>query len=133
MVNRLDITARLQRRIVEISSTAIPLIAKRQDEADLVGLNHLRGELMAAVGAYVRHIHRLGIEVKEPSAEIELLASRCLALRVAYRDFRRRWIYRDGMDHWHEYRLSASVLMKQIRALTEPRNSAINFLPSAAR
>ncbi len=52
MIHRIDITARLQRRMLEIVGTALPLLTRSRADADLVGLAHLRGEMVDAIDAY---------------------------------------------------------------------------------
>ena len=46
---QLDILARLQTRLLEIVGTGLPLITSSIRDADLIGLAHLRGEMVAAL------------------------------------------------------------------------------------
>ncbi|GEM_PF-1368587 len=113
MIHRIDITARLQRRMLEIVGTALPLLTRSRADADLVGLAHLRGEMVDAIDAYCRHVEAMR------DAGSKGLDAGCIDLRAAYETFRARWAQRENVDHWAEYRLSAVVMMKQIRALVQ--------------
>lgn len=121
MAHRLDILHRLQSRLLEIVATGLPLIPSSMKDADLVGLAHLRGEMVAALLAYTRYIDDHLIPQAVASGDAERLrhaqASKagCVGLRQAYGGFRRRWAHRDGLTNWPEYRLSAIVMMKQVR------------------
>ena len=119
MVHQLDITARLQRRMLQIVGDALPLITKARADADLIGLAHLRGEMTDAIAAYCRHIDRLQNDAINSIDRLERLADSCIKLQAAYESFRIRWVHRDDTDYWHEYRLSAVVMMKQVRSLVQ--------------
>lgn len=119
MSQRLDITRRLQQRLLEIVRTALPLIPSSFGDADLVGLAHLRIEMVDTIEAYCRHVHRIPEACTEgphdgPSTA-ECLKEGCVALRGAYDAFCERWEHRTALNHWYEYRLSAVVMMKQVR------------------
>lgn len=121
MAHRLDILHRLQSRLLEIVGTGLPLITSSIKDADLVGLAHLRGEMVAALMAYARYVDEtvmpeaLASGDPERLRRAEELKAGCLQLKAAYRGFRRRWAHRDGRTNWPEYRLSAIVMMKQMR------------------
>ena len=116
MVYRLDITARLHRRMLEIVGTALPLMAGSRDDADMIGLAHLREEMVDAMDTYCRHVHHLRDDGRVSRTAGQALVDGCTRLRAAYEAFRARWIHRDGIEHWYEYRLSAVVMMKQVRS-----------------
>lgn len=119
MAHRLNIIVRLQRRMLEIVGTGLPLITKLRDDADLVGLAHLRGEMVDSIGAYCRHVSELQDGSAAPADQSQALLVGCNDLQAAYEKFRARWVHRDGIDHWQEYRLSAVVMMKQVRAVVQ--------------
>ena len=119
MVYRLDITARLHRRMLEIVGTALPLITSSRADADLVGLGHLREEMVQAMDAYCHHVHQLRNMGLVAANDADTLVAGCTDLRSAYEAFRARWVHRDGIENWYEYRLSAVVMMKQVRALVQ--------------
>ena len=124
MAYRVDITARLQQRMLEIVGTALPLITRSQADADLVGLAHLRGEMVDAIDAYCRHIHGLRDDADAPAEWLDRLIAGCNELRATYQSFGVRWMRRDCIAHWHEYRLSAVVMMKQVRKLVQDAEAA---------
>lgn len=128
MICRLDITARLHRRMLEIVGTALPLITGSHADADLIGLAHLRKDMVAAIDLYCEHVQGLLDEARgalgsADLGEAERLARGCVSLREAYDGFRARWAHRHAADHWHEYRLSAVVMMKQVRSHVEQAES----------
>ncbi|MEG3124429.1 hypothetical protein [Sphingomonas sp. GB1N7] len=89
-------------------------------DADLIGLSYLRAEVVEAMAAYRRCADQERVAASEPAAfeqiaYADLLASGSIELQRIYDDFRRRWIDREIVGNWHEYRLSAIVMMKQVR------------------
>lgn len=121
MIDRLNILDRLHTRLLEIVATGLPLLASSIADADLVGLAHLRGEMIAAIDSYARYVHDhvLGPAMRGDDAERLRLAHRikvgAIQLQQSYHTFTTRWADRDGMSNWPEYRLSAIVMMKQVR------------------
>ena len=118
---QLDVTTRLHERLLEIVRTALPLITASVADADLIGLTHLREEMVQAMELYGRHVHRLRDKADEAGDAAGMAAaSRLVAgstqLAAFYAAFRDRWARRQAMENWHEYRLSAIVMMKQVRA-----------------
>lgn len=116
MTYRLDITARLHRQLLDIVATALPLITSSRADADLIGLAYLRSEMVRKLKAYGSHVSQLG--------DPEQIA-RYTNLQHAYDAFCERWVYRDGIEHWHEYRLSVVVMMKQVRSLVQSAEAAV--------
>lgn len=120
--HHLDITARLHARMIGIVTAALPLITKSKSDADLVGLAHLREEMLEIIAAYRRYIHSLSTNGElantgqQPSS-VNILIANLADFENAYEQFRARWLYRDGISHWHEYRLSCVVMMKRLRLL----------------
>ena len=90
---RLDITGRLQRRMLEIISTALPLITKSLHDADLGGLAHLRDEMVDAIEAYRLHADRLR------GREGESLCRGYAEVAAAYDGFRARWEHRRAAEN----------------------------------
>ena len=123
MTYRLDITARLHRQMLDVVGTALPLITSSRADADLSGLAHLRQEMVRTLEAYSVHVKSLGDAA---------LIARCASLEQAYQSFRARWVYRDGIEHWYEYRLSAIVMMKQVRALVQQAEAERTTAPRVA-
>ena len=119
MIQRVDITARLQHRLLEIVSTALPLITRSIADADLLGLAHLRGEMIHALDAYYCHVSKLNADAGRSADECDRLTVSCVELRAAYEAFRARWVFRNGAESWHEYRLSAVVMMKHVRSIMQ--------------
>ena len=120
MVSRLDITRRYHERLLEVIKTALPFLTSSMRDADLIGLTHLREEMAEAMGAYCRHVHHLrdgARDAREAAAlsQAEALVTGCVSLHAAYDAFRSRWAHRHAVEHWPEYRLSAIVMMKQVR------------------
>ena len=120
MAHRLDITKRLHERLLEIVRTALPLIPSVKADADLIGLAHLRSEMVEAMNAYCRHVHELHGDAAATAEPSRLLTARtliegCSSLHASYEVFRERWEHRAALDNWYEYRLSAVVMMKQVR------------------
>lgn len=120
MTNRLDITGRLHERMLDVVRAALPLITTSMAEADLAGLAHLREEMVEAIEAYCRHVREIVAMAREGGdchaiAHAELLTSGCAGLQSAYEAFRLRWAHRHAAESWHEYRLSAVVMMKKVR------------------
>ena len=129
MPQRLDILDRLHKRLLDIIASGLPLITSSVRDADMVGLVYLRSEMLVTIEAYAQHIQQLsdaahvsGDLAREQAAQ-ELKIG-CIALQQTYRAFTDRWRHRDGISNWPEYRLSAIVMMKQvrnhIRAAAEP-------------
>lgn len=121
MVYCLDITRRLHQRLLYIVRVALPLIPASMGDADMAGLAHLREEMIEAIDAYSRHtrqLHDTALAAGDAArlAEADMLMRGCAALGDAYDAFRARWAHRHAMDNWHEYRLSAVVMMKQVRS-----------------
>lgn len=121
MTRRLDILDRLHRRLLDIVGTALPLITSSVRDADLVGLAHLRDEMVCAVEEYARYVQEHVLEVAIASADAERIRLAqeikigSLALERSYQSFTDRWQHRDGISNWPEYRLSAIMMMKQVR------------------
>ena len=106
--------------MLEIVGSALPLIARTFGDADLAGLAHLREEMVEAIKAYCRHVHHqreLAVACGDTQelAIAQALADGCTGLNAAYDTFRDRWVHRDAAGNWHEYRLSAIVMMKHVR------------------
>lgn len=121
MPHRLDIASRMHERLMEIVGVALPLIASSMADADLVGLAHLREEMVEAIDRYCRYVHALRDAARAAgdgggAARTDELAAECAELRAAYEGFRTRWADRTAVEHWPEYRLSAIVMMKRVRA-----------------
>jgi hypothetical protein len=120
MTYRLDIIRRLHDQMLEIVRTGLPLITSSQADADLTGLAHLREEMVTTIDRYCRHASKLGEAALESAddqarAEADHLVEQSGNLRASYDAFRDRWAHRDAVGNWPEYRLSAIVMMKQIR------------------
>ena len=121
MAHRLDILDRLHVRLLDIVGTGLRLMTASMKDADLVGLAHLRDEMIEAIGAYCRFVHGDGLvaHVAGDDAQRRATAARvragCSDLKGAYDAFTARWTHRDGTLNWPEYRLSAIVMMKRIR------------------
>ena len=113
MAYRLDITERLHRRMLEIVGTGLPLITRSLSDADLDGLAFLRGEMIDTIEGYCRHVHQVSGD------DGQRLIEGCADVRAAYETFRLRWEHRHVSGNWLEYRLSAVVMMKQVRAHVE--------------
>lgn len=121
-MQRLDILSRHHDRIREIMATASQLIVGYSKDADLGALRHLRREMVEALIAYQRFVHE---EIFEPSLladeadparrDARALKIDCIQLQRDYDDFGMRWAHRDIVDNWQEYRLSANLMMKQVR------------------
>jgi hypothetical protein len=129
MAPRLDITRRLHERLLEIVRTALPLIPGSWRDADFDALAHLREEMVAAIDLYCRHVHRLRDDAIRNGGALaveraEMLVAGCTSLRGAYDSFRCRWAQRAAVEHWHEYRLSAIVMMKQVRNRVQQAEAA---------
>ena len=131
MTYRLDITGRLHRRMLEIVGTALPLMTGSRADADLIGLAHLREEMVEAIDAYCRHVQTLREAGHAPSAPGAALDDGCTSLRSAYDTFRARWVHREALENWHEYRLSAVVMMKQVRTLVQQAEAHASGRPEA--
>lgn len=121
MLRRLNLLHRLHNRLLEIVTTAAPLIASTPEEADLVGLQHLRDEMVHTMSAYDRYIDEVLIAQAEASGDADLIC-RARAIQVgsrrltdAYDAFRARWVGRNPLANWPEYRLSAMLMIKQLR------------------
>lgn len=120
MVQRLDILERLHARLLEIVGTGLPMLTSSMRDADLEGLTQLREEMVAAIEVYAHYVHKLlGKALADGDTDVVRTAHDlkldCIALQQAYRTFTARWAHRDGGLNWPEYRLSAIVMMKQIR------------------
>ena len=124
MIERLDITGRLHARLLEIIRTALPLITSSMRDADLIGLVHLRGEMVDAIEAYCRHLHEVRDDAAKTAdladvAKMNSMVEGCAALNAAYETYRARWVHRRAAVNWCEYRLSAIVMMKQVRDVVQ--------------
>jgi hypothetical protein len=120
MTYRLDITSRLHGQMLEVVRSGLPLITNSMADADLIGLSHLRDEMVSTIDRYCRHAARLrenaALSVDEADwDEADKLVAQSESLRASYDAFRDRWAQRDAVGNWPEYRLSAIVMMKQIR------------------
>ena len=121
MVKRLDILARHHARLLDIVGTALPLITASAQDADLPGLAHLRGEMIEAMAAYQRHVHdRMSTAATDAGDPVQTRRAQaakigCIEIERAYQTFTNRWAHREAAHHWPEYRLSAIVMMKQVR------------------
>lgn len=120
--HHLDIIARLHARMIGIVTAALPLITKSRSDADLIGLAHLREEMLEIIAAYRRYIYSLNTSCellisRQKQSSINILVTNLADFENAYEEFRARWLYRDGISHWHEYRLSCVVMMKRLRLL----------------
>lgn len=120
MRTRLDIVDRLQKRLLEIVATALPLIASSARDADLPGLTHLRDEMVEVIASYKRHADRTHAAAVDNGNAAAIAATRalcggCTHLEQAYDEFRVRWAHRHAVEHWAEYRLSAIRMMKLLR------------------
>ncbi|WP_374944523.1 hypothetical protein [Sphingomonas sp.] len=120
-MHHLNILDRLHARLLDIIGTALPLITSSIADADLIGLAHLRTEMIQAIDAYTHYVHDhvldAAVAANDP-ARMQLaheIKIGCISLEQTYRTFTSRWAHRDGMLNWPEYRLSAIVMMKQIR------------------
>lgn len=121
MLRTLDLLHRLHTRLLDIASTATPLITPTLEEADLVGLCYLRDEMVQMMAAYGRFIDEVLVPRAERSGDPELIC-RARAIHVgserlinAYDRFCARWVHRDPMMNWPEYRLTAMLMIKQLR------------------
>lgn len=121
MAHRLNILDRLHTRLLEIVGTALPLITSSIRDADLVGLAHLRAEMVCALEEYARYVQQQVLDIASSGSDRERIRLaqeikiRSIALEQTYRAFTERWRHRDGIANWPEYRLSAIVMMKQVR------------------
>ncbi|WP_174291241.1 hypothetical protein [Sphingomonas bacterium] len=118
--------------MLEIVGTALPLMTSARADADLIGLAHLREEMVQAMDAYCHHVHQLHDAGSLVPDHADLLVGGCVELRSAYEAFRIRWVHRDGIENWYEYRLSAVVMMKQVRALVQQAETSRVSRPSRA-
>lgn len=121
MSGRLDMLARHHDRLLEIVSTARPLITEAVEDADLEGLRHLRGELVAALAAYQRFVHEeIYVTAQHAGGPPEALGDAltlkidCIQLQSDYEDFGLRWTRCDVLENWPEYRLSAHRMIRQL-------------------
>lgn len=121
MTRRLNILDRLHRRLLDIVGTGLPLITSSVRDADLVGLAHLRDEMICAVEEYARYVQQYVLEVALAGTDPEQIRLAqeikigSVALERSYQSFTDRWRHRDGISNWPEYRLSAIMMMKQVR------------------
>lgn len=119
---RLNILDRLHTRLLDIVGTALPLITASARDADFVGLAHLRMEMICAMAEYARYVQQHVVDAALAGADPEQIRLAqeikigSIALQRSYQSFADRWLHRDGMANWPEYRLSAIVMMKQVRS-----------------
>ncbi|WP_010162386.1 hypothetical protein [Sphingomonas sp. PAMC 26617] len=120
MDKRLYIIERHHRRMSAILQDARPLLSSPAASVDHAGLGYLRNELVDALVSYRRFVQEdiclspIGGGPDGRSDATELKTT-CAEIESAYQRFRERWIYRQVPDNWSEYRLSAQVMMKQIK------------------
>lgn len=120
MIRRLNILHRLHGRMLDIVAAGLPLLTSSMRDADLIGLTYLRGEMIEVLAAYARHVRELETDAEQMQDPDRVrlageIVRGCTALHRSYEAFRNRWAHRDGQMNWPEYRLSAIVMMKQIR------------------
>lgn len=78
------------------------------------------------MATYCRHVHGIG------GSRGDDLVAGCTEIRAAYEAFRARWEHRRAAENWHEYRLSAVVMMKQVRAHVQEAAAIRAGRPGAA-
>lgn len=139
MPQRLDLLARHHNRLLEIMSTAGPLITATSAGADLEALAFLRQEMTEALAAYQRFVHEaiyapLAGAAQSPAGRDALaLKLGCIEVQLDYDRFRQRWARRDALASWSEYRLSAAAMMKRVRDhVAQARLLSTSWAPSAA-
>ncbi len=73
MIRKLNLLHRLHMRLLEILATASPLITPSIEDADLVGLEYLRDELVQMLAAYSSFVSVHLVKKAEKSQDNELL------------------------------------------------------------
>ena len=138
MLRKLNLLHRLHARLIEIVSTAAPLISSTLEEADLIGLEYLRDELFQTLCTYALYIDRFVIDRAERSADGEIIG-RARSIRdgskhliLIYEEFCRNWVHRDPMINWPEYRLSSMVFIKHIREQVSHSRDLLGMLNARA-
>ena len=117
---RIDLLDRYQRRMMDIVGMALPLIASRQSDADMIGLKYLRREMIETLASYDRLIHEMtkaAVARCDDREQLRVyeLREHCSSMRETYDAFHTHWVERQVLENWAEYRLSAIVTMKRIR------------------
>lgn len=116
MVEPLDITKRYHERLLETANRAATLVDVSLEGSDLIGLEHLRREMVFLLEGYAAYVIQMPLVAQDVDKlhYIEQLRFGAIILQRSYEKFRTRWVHREATENWHEYRLSLNVMIKQL-------------------